>query len=135
MNNIIHVALILCIALVFLVDVLNIIKNHKLQSEINVCADLHRRLLAIIVEQEDVISAELDVLYEEIRNNKVDKLIMRISEYGGSDQVNLCPFHDQVIGTYTEWQSQIASRIKHIKRKQSAMNEKMKNILNLNEGN
>ena len=135
MNNIIHVALILCIALVFLVDVLNIIKNHKLQSEINVCADLHRRLLAIIVEQEDVISAELDVLYEEIRNNKVDKLIMRISEYGGSDQVNLCPFHDQVISTYTEWQSQIASRIKHIKRKQSAMNEKMKNILNLNEGN
>ena len=135
MNNIIHVALILCIALVFLVDVLNIIKNHKLQSEINVCADLHRRLLAIIVEQEDVISAELDVLYEEIRNNKVDKLIMQISDYKGSDQVNLCPFHDQVISTYTEWQSQIASRIKHIKRKQSAMNEKMKNILNLNEGN
>ena len=135
MSNTMQLALILCVVVVLFVDVLTIIKNDKLQSRINICSELHKRLLAALIEQEDVISTELDELYDELYNNKIDKLIMQISDMDKTEQVTLCPFHDQVISAYSEWQSELANKIKYIKRKQSFMIDKMKKTLEVNEGN
>lgn len=132
MSATIQIVLVICIAVVLVVDVLNIRKNGQLQQHIDVCTDLHKQLLALLVEQEDVISAELDVLCEDLWNNKVDKLAMQFTEMSKEEDVNYCPFHGQMIYAYREWQNEMSARIKHIKRKQANMTNKMKSILDVN---
>ena len=124
--------LIICIAIVVVVDILNIKKNNQLQQKINICTELHKRLLAIIVEQEYVVGNELDRLINDLWDNKVDKLIQQAKEMGKEEEIILCPYHDQVIAAYREWQNETVSKIKYIKRKQSKMTKRMETILNIN---
>lgn len=131
MSSTIQLALILCVIVVLIVDVLNIIKNDKLKKQINVCSELHKQILAILVEQEDVISGELDVLYDDLWNNKIDKLMMQFEDICKDKDMKLCSYHDQFFNAYREFQSETAAKIKHIKRKQAAMNEKMKDTLEI----
>ena len=131
MSTTIQTILIICIAIVVIVNILNIKKNNKIQQKINICTELHKRLLAIIVEQEYVVSNELDKLIDDLWNNKVDKLIQQAKEMGKEEEIILCPYHDQVIAAYREWQNETVSKIKYIKRKQSNMTKRMETILNI----
>jgi hypothetical protein len=133
MSTTIQIVLFVCIVVVLAVDVLNIRKNTQLQEQINVCADLHRRLLGIVIEQEDVISTELDNLYNDIWGNNFEKLLMQMTEKAKCNEITLCPIHEQLISAYIEWQSYTAAKIKHIKRKQSSMTGRMKKTLGLEE--
>ena len=128
-TEMIQIILFVCIVIVLVVDILNIRKNGQLQLKIDSCADLHRQLLAMVIEQEDVISSELDTLYEDLWSNKVDKLVMRASELDKNAET--CPVHDQIESAYREWQAETAAKIKHIKRKQVNMTSKMKSILDV----
>lgn len=133
MSTTIQTILIICIAIVVIVNILNIKKNNQLQQKINICTELHKRLLAIIVEQEYVVSNELDKLIDDLWNNKVDKLIQQAKEMGKEEEIILCPYHDQVIAAYREWQNETVSKIKYIKRKQSNMTKRMETILNIDK--
>jgi pyruvate-formate lyase-activating enzyme len=66
-----------------------------------------------------------------IKNNKVDKLIQQAKEMGKEEEIILCPYHDQIIAAYREWQNETVAKIKYIKRKQSNMTKKMETILNI----
>lgn len=133
MSTTIQTILIICIAIVVIVNILNIKKNNQLQQKINICTELHKQLLAIIVEQEYVVSNELDKLIDDLWNNKVDKLIQQAKEMGKEEEIILCPYHDQVIAAYREWQNETVSKIKYIKRKQSNMTKRMETILNIDK--
>jgi len=133
MSTTIQTILIICIAIVVIVNILNIKKNNQLQQKINICTELHKQLLAIIVEQEYVVSNELDKLIDDLWNNKVDKLIQQAKEMGKEEEIILCPYHDQVITAYREWQNETVSKIKYIKRKQSNMTKRMETILNIDK--
>lgn len=124
--------LIICIAIVVVVDILNIKKNNQLQHKINICTELHKQLLAIIVEQEYVVGNELDRLINDLWDNKVDKLIQQAKVMGKEEEIILCPYHDNIIAAYREWQNETVAKIKYIKRKQSKMTKKMETILNIN---
>lgn len=124
--------LIICIAVVVVVDFLNIKKNNQLQQKINICTELHKKLLAIIIEQENVVGNELDRLINDLWDNKVDKLIQQAKEMGKEEEIILCPYHDNIIAAYREWQNETVAKIKYIKRKQSKMTKKMETILNIN---
>ena len=135
MSTTIQAALIVCIVIVLAVDVLNIRKNDQLQHQINLCTDLHKRLLSMVFEQEDAITSELDDLVNDIWDNKVDKLIMQAKELDKDSDINFCPFHEQVILAYRDWQNETAAKIKRLKRKQINMTKKLETILDIdNEG-
>ena len=133
MSTTIQTILIICIAIVVIVNIFNLKKNNQLQQKINICTELHKQLLAIIVEQEYVVSNELDKLIDDLWNNKVDKLIQQAKEMGKEEEIILCPYHDQVIAAYREWQNETVSKIKYIKRKQSNMTKRMETILNIDK--
>jgi iron-sulfur cluster repair protein YtfE (RIC family) len=126
-----QIILIICIAIVVVVDILNIKKNNQLQQKIDICAGLHKKLLAIIIQQENVVGNELDKLINDLWDNKVDKLIQQAKEMGKEEEIILCPYHDQIIAAYREWQNETVAKIKYIKRKQSNMTKKMETILNI----
>ena len=132
MSATMQIVLIICIAVVLVVDILNIKKNNQLQQKINICTELHKKLLAIIVEQEYVVGNELDRLINDLWDNKVDKLIQQAKVMGKEEEIILCPYHDQIIAAYREWQNETVAKIKYIKRKQSKMTKKMETILNIN---
>ena len=134
MSATMQIVLIICIAVVVVVDILNIKKNNQLQQKINICTELHKKLLAIIVEQEYVVGNELDRLINDLWDNKVDKLIQQAKVMGKEEEIVLCPYHDQIIAAYREWQNETVAKIKYIKRKHSKMTKKMETILNINEG-
>ena len=120
---------------VFAVDILNIRKNSQLQDKVNSCAELHRQLLGIVIEQEDMIGKDLDILYEELWNNKVEKLIMQISEMDKCGELKSCPLHSQVLSEYISWQSELGAKVKSIKRKQTNISNRMKEILDVDSTN
>ena len=134
MSATMQLILIICVAIVLVVDILNIKKNNQLQRKINICTELHKQLLAIIVEQEYIVGNELDRLINDLWDNKVDKLIQQAKVMGKEEEIILCPYHDQIIAAYREWQNETVAKIKYIKRKQSKMTKKMETILNINEG-
>ena len=131
----VQLILIVCIIVVLAVDILNIRKNSQLQEKINMCAELHKQLLSIIIEQEDVITAELDSLSDELWNNKVDKLIVQIGDMNKNDQVTLHSYYEEILSAYREWQAETSAKIKHIKKKQANMTAKMRDILEINHTN
>ena len=132
MSATMQLILIICVAIVLVVDILNIKKNNQLQRKINICTELHKQLLAIIVEQEYVVGNELDRLINDLWDNKVDKLIQQAKVLGKEEEIVLCPYHDQIIAAYREWQNETVAKIKYIKRKHSKMTKKMETILNIN---
>ena len=132
MSATMQIVLIICIAVVVVVDILNIKKNNQLQQKINICTELHKKLLAIIVEQEYVVGNELDRIINDLWDNKVDKLIQQAKVLGKEEEIVLCPYHDQIIAAYREWQNETVAKIKYIKRKHSKMTKKMETILNIN---
>ena len=132
MSATMQLILIICVAIVLVVDILNIKKNNQLQRKINICTELHKQLLAIIVEQEYIVGNELDRLINDLWDNKVDKLIQQAKVMGKEEEIILCPYHDQIIAAYREWQNETVAKIKYIKRKQSKMTKKMETILNIN---
>ena len=132
MSATMQLILIICVAIVLVVDILNIKKNNQLQRKINICTELHKQLLAIIVEQEYIVGNELDRLINDLWDNKVDKLIQQAKVMGKEEEIILCPYHDQIIAAYREWQNETVAKIKYIKRKHSKMTKKMETILNIN---
>lgn len=133
MSSTIQIVLFVCVVVVLVVDILNIRKNSQLQQQINLCADLHRQLLGTVIEQEDAIINELDELYNQLWDNKLENLISQLSAMYKDKEISFCPYHNQVMTAYTEHQTELASKIKHIKRKQSYMTKRMRSILDPND--